>query len=187
MYKAVTNAIHAGYKLDHNRTTWGLSQFYTSTALHILSSLPHAMYTNAQQYVDRCVEDAWAAQSTQPRTLPQPKHEKQTLWTTLGIADQVEQWAYHPHTVPTGLRAIRPGAYRLADVMACWGKKEGLTAVEVTRAIQAQCNATGTVRFMVNIEGKHMVIAVVNTPPIGQADRSAQATKHRTNPPSEKW
>ena len=53
----------------------GLSQLHSATALHILSNLPHAMYTRAQQYVDHCVDDGWHAQSTQQRGYPQPYHE----------------------------------------------------------------------------------------------------------------
>ena len=75
VYNAVSHAIHAGHKLDHNRTTWGLSQLHPATALHILSNLPHAMHTKAQQYVDHCVDDGWHAQSTQQHGYPQPYRE----------------------------------------------------------------------------------------------------------------
>ena len=83
VYNAVSHAIHAGHKLDHYRTTWSLSQLHPATALHILSNLPHAMHTKAQQYVDHCVEDGWHAQSTQQHGYPQPyrevlKHSTQT-------------------------------------------------------------------------------------------------------------
>ena len=186
VFVAVSKTIQAGYKLDHHRTTWGLSQINISTALQILSSIPHASYTNPQQYIDRCIEDAFSAQSTQQHIPPQPLHEKQELWTAHRIAKQVEQWAYHPTTLPAGLHTHRPGAFRLTDVMSCWGKREGLTAAEVTRAIQAHSNATGNIRFMLSIEDRHTVIAVVNTPPIGQAEHNAQATKPRFNPPKAK-
>ena len=75
VYNAVSQAIRAGYKLDHNRTTWGLSQLHPATALSILSNLSHPMYTSSQQYVDHCVDDGWHADSAHQRGYPQPQHE----------------------------------------------------------------------------------------------------------------
>ena len=79
VYNAVSEAIRAGHKLDHNRTTWGLSQLHPATALSILSNLSHPMYTSSQQYVDHCVGDGWHADSTHQRGHPQTQHEVQGL------------------------------------------------------------------------------------------------------------
>ena len=59
VYNAVTQAIRAGYKLDRNRTTLGLSQLQPEAALRILSNLSHPMYTSSQQYIDHCIGDEW--------------------------------------------------------------------------------------------------------------------------------
>ena len=76
--------------------------------------------------------------------------------------------------------------FRLADVMSCWGKGEGLTAAEVSDAIKAHSNATGNSRFTLSTEDQHTMIAVGKTLPIGQAKRKAQATKPRSKPPKAK-
>ena len=167
-FVAVSKTIQAGYKLDHHRTTWGLSQINISTALQILSSIPHASYTNPQQYLDRCIEDAFSAQSTQQHTPPQPMHEKHEFWPAHRIAEQVKQWAYHPNTRPAGLLTHRQGAFRLTDVMSCWGKREGLTAAEVTHAIKAHSNAAGNIRFMLSIEDRHTVSLWSTLLPLGK-------------------
>ena len=70
--------------------------------------------------------------------------------------------------------------------MSCWGKREGLTAAEVTHAIKAHSNAVGTTRFMLSIEDRYTIIAVVNILPIVQAEHNALATKPRFKPPKAK-
>ena len=57
VYDAVTQAIRAGYQLDRDRTTLGLSQLQPAAALRILNNLPHPMYTCSQQYIDHCIGD----------------------------------------------------------------------------------------------------------------------------------
>ena len=75
VYNAVSQAIRAGYKLDRNRTTLGLSQLHPEAALSILSNLSHPMYTSSQQYVDHCIGDGWHADSAHHRGYQQPQHQ----------------------------------------------------------------------------------------------------------------
>ena len=75
VYNAVTHAIRSGYKLDRNRTTFGLSQLQPEAALRILSNLSHPMYTSSQQYVDHCIGDGWHADSAHHRGYQQPQHQ----------------------------------------------------------------------------------------------------------------
>ena len=69
--------------------------------------------------------------------------------------------------------------------MSCWGKREGLTAAEVTHAITAHSNIAGITRFLLTIEDRYTIITVVNTPPIGQAVLHA-LVKPRFKPPKTK-
>ena len=72
VYDAVTQAIRAGYNLDRNRTTLGLSQLHPEAALRILSNLAHPMYTSPQQYIDHCIGDEWHKNSAQHLGHQQP-------------------------------------------------------------------------------------------------------------------
>ena len=74
VYDAVAQAIRAGYKLDRNRTTWGLSQLHPEAAFRIMSNLAHPMYTIPQQYIDHCIGDEWHKNSTQQQVHQPHRH-----------------------------------------------------------------------------------------------------------------
>ena len=76
VYEAVGQAIRAGYQLDRNRTTWGLSQLHPEAALRIMSNLAHPMYTVPQQYIDHCIGDEWHNNSTQQQAHKPHRHAR---------------------------------------------------------------------------------------------------------------
>ena len=185
VYKAVSATIQAGHELDHHRTTWALSQISTTAALQIFSDIPYTSCMRPQQYIERCAEEAFAEQGTPQHTPPQQMHRKKEWWSAHFIAEQFEEWAWRPSTRPAGLVPIRQGAFRLADVMMCWGYNQELTKAEVIEAITDSSNVAGISRFRLTTENQYTIITVVSKPrlgPIGQA-RHGHA-KPRFKPPT---
>ena len=188
VYKAVSATIQAGHELDHRRTTWALSQINTTAALQILSNIPYTSYIRPQQYLERRVEEACAEQNTPHHTPSQQMHRKKEWWPTQRIAQQLEAWALRPSTRPAGLHPHRQGAFRLSDVMLCWGYGQGLSQAEVIKAITANSNIAGITRFRLTTENQYTIITAVNTPPLGAPIGQARhnSAKPRLKPPTTK-
>ena len=178
---AVSSTIEAGYALDHHRSTSGLSQISPSTALKILGNIHTAIYSNPQQYLDRCIEEVIATHgSTQSSVPPQPRYAKHAYWTAQLITKQLDKWACRPSTRPQRLRTYRQGMFRIEDVMEFWGTYEGLTTTEVIEAIKAHSKDKGVSRFTLSTEAHHTMLTVGKTTPIGQAEHKAHTPKAKS-------
>ena len=187
VHNAVVSTIKAGHDLDIHRTTWALSRVGAAAALQILSNIPQTSHLRPQLYLERCVEDACTAQDTPQRRPLLRLNRKDDWWPTQRIAQQLEAWAFRPNTRPTGLRPYRQGAFRLSDIMRCWGYEQGLSDTHVTTAVAENSHFAGTTRFLLTRANHHTIITVVSNPrriPIGQARNFI--AKPRLKPPAAK-
>ena len=187
MHNAVVSTIKAGHDLDIHRTTWALSRVGAAAALQILSNIPQTSHLRPQLYLERCVEDACTEQDTPQRKPLLRLNRKDDWWPTQRIAQQLEAWAFRPNTRPTGLRPYRQGAFRLSDIMRCWGYEQGLSDTHVATAVAENSHFAGTTRFLLTRANHHTIITVVSNPrriPIGQARNFI--AKPRLKPPAAK-